>query len=243
MRDTGGILEVSLSTIEVDDKNTGQAADLESGPYLQLTVSDTGHGMDAQTLRQIFDPFFTTKEPGEGTGMGLSVVHGILKDHGGSISVHTSPGKGTTFRVFLPLVDEVALVEDDAAKEIPRGTEKILFVDDEVVLVNLSIEILTYLGYDVTGFSSSIKALETFQNDPSAYDLVITDHTMPDMNGIQLALELLRIRPDLPIILSTGFSKQIVAKKEGAKRIRAYIMKPFEMHELAASIREVLDKP
>ena len=243
MRDTGGILEVSVSKIEIDEKKRGEAAGLQLGHYLQLTVNDTGKGMDAQTLRQIFDPFFTTKAPGEGTGMGLSVVHGILKDHGGAISAYSSPGKGTTLRVYLPLVEEAAEVEDYIAKEIPRGVEKILFVDDEELLVNLSIEMITYLGYNVTGFVSGVKALETFQNDPSAFDLVITDHTMPEINGIQLALELHRIRPDLPIILSTGFSKQMVAKKDGAKHIRAYVMKPFEMYELAVSIREVLDTP
>jgi len=241
MRDTGGILEVSLSSIEIDENKRGETADLKSGHYLQLTVSDTGKGMDVQTLRQIFDPFFTTKDPGEGTGMGLSVVHGILKDHGGAISVYSSPGKGTTFRAYLPLVDEIAQAEDNASKEIQRGTENILFVDDEELLVDLSIEMLTYLGYNATGFSSGTTALETFQNTPSAFDLVITDHTMPDINGIQLAQELLRIRPDLPIILSTGFSKQMMAKKDGAKHIRAYVMKPFEMYELAAAIREVLD--
>ncbi len=241
MRGTGGILEVSLSKIEVDEKKMSQVADLKSGQYLQLTVSDTGQGMDAPTLRQIFDPFFTTKDTGEGTGLGLSVVHGILKDHAGAISVDSSPGKGTTFRVYLPLVDKLAEIEEDADKEIPSGTENILFVDDEYLLVDLSIEMLTHLGYNVTGFSSSAKALDVFKNDPGAYDLVITDHTMPDINGIQLAQKLLRIRPDLPIILSTGFSKQIIAQKDGAKRIRGFIMKPFEMQELAASIREVLD--
>jgi len=241
MRDTGGILEVSLSKIEIDEEKRSEAADLKSGPYLQLTVSDSGQGMDTSTLRQIFDPFFTTKDKSEGTGLGLSVVHGILKDHAGAISVYSRLGKGTTFRVYLPLVEELAAIEEDADKEMPSGTENILFVDDEYLLVDLSIEMLTHLGYNATGFSSSMKALEMFQNDPGAYDLVITDHTMPDINGIQLAQELLRIRPDLPIILSTGFSKQIIAQKEGAKHIRAYIMKPFEMYELAASIREVLD--
>ncbi|MDM8556405.1 response regulator [Desulfococcaceae bacterium HSG7] len=242
MRDTGGILEVNLLKIEVNEKKMGDAADLKSGHYLQLTVSDTGQGMDTQTLSQIFDPFFTTKAPGEGTGMGLSVVHGIIKDHNGAISVHSNLGQGTTFRVYLPLVDEVVEIEDDAAKKILRGTENILLVDDENVLVNLSIEMLTYLGYNATGFSSGAKALETFRNTPGAYDLVITDHTMPNMNGIQLAQELHRIRPDLPIILSTGFSKQMMAKKDGASHISAYVMKPFEMYELATLIREILDK-
>jgi len=243
MRDTGGILEVSLSKVEVDEQKRSEAADLNVGSYLQLMISDTGQGMDAPTLRRIFDPFFTTKPTGEGTGLGLSVVHGILRDHAGAVSVYSSPGKGTTFRVYLPLVDELAAIEEDTDKEIPCGTENIMFVDDEYLLVDLSIEMLTHLGYHVTGFSSSANALETFQNNPGAYDLVITDHTMPDINGIQLSREFLRIRPDLPIILSTGFSKQIIAQKDSAKRIRAYIMKPFEMYELAASIRDVLDNP
>jgi CheY-like chemotaxis protein len=197
--------------------------------------------MEPDVIHKIFDPFFTTKEAGEGTGMGLSVVHGILESSGGSITVDSKPGKGSTFRVLLPRVEAEAGEEPRSIQSIPTGKERILFVDDEESLVMIGRQMLERLGYKVETRTSSIEALAAFQHHPDNYDLVITDMTMPNLTGEGLAKELLRIRPDIPIIICTGFSYQMDPEKAVGMGIRAFIMKPFVMSEVAGTIRRVMD--
>ena len=238
----GGVLDVSLENVEFDEKFCAELEGLSPGSYLRLTVGDTGCGMDEETQERIFDPFFTTKAPGEGTGMGLSVVHGIVKKHGGEITVHSEPGVGTTFHVFLPVVESMAEARPETAEPVRGGTESLLFVDDEAMVVDMGRERLERWGYRVTTRTSSGEALELFRVNPGAFDLVITDQTMPDMTGADLAKELLRIRPELPIILCTGFSRAITPEKARALGIRAFVMKPIVGAELGRTVRRVLDE-
>jgi PAS domain S-box-containing protein len=243
MSEKGGVLEVSLTEAHLDSSFVGRHPDMKQGSYLKLSVSDTGHGMDLAVLERIFDPYFTTKDPGEGTGLGLAVVYGIVKSCGGAITVYSEPGEGTTFHIFLPMIESevggVSVSETGAA--IPRGHERILLVDDEIALTALNQAILKGLGYEITARTSSIEALEAFRAQPDWFDLVITDFTMPHMTGEQMARELLRIRPDIPIILCTGHSERIDKEKAMAVGIREYIMKPVALRDLAVAIRRVLD--
>ncbi|MBW1740158.1 MAG: response regulator [Deltaproteobacteria bacterium] len=243
MRERGGVLEVSLSEIDVDldAEALPQHLDMKPGPYVKLTVSDTGPGMEPAVLERIFDPYFTTKGLGEGTGMGLAVVHGIVKGHGGGITVHSKLGQGTTFHVYLPRFESAVAPEARTAEPIPKGKEHILFVDDEEQLVRMAHQALKRLGYEVTVRTSSVEALEAFRAQPDKFDIVITDQTMPNMTGIGLAKELLRIRPDIPIILCTGFSEAITPERAKAMGIREFIMKPIVTSDIAKSIRRVLD--
>jgi CheY-like chemotaxis protein len=193
-------------------------------------------------LDRIFDPYFTTKEKDKGTGLGLSVVHGIVKSYKGDIRVYSEPGEGTVFHVYLPVTQsELEKEEVDTVAPVQEGTERILLVDDEEPIVSMEKQMLERLGYDVTERTSSIEALETFRAAPDKFDLVITDMTMPNMNGVQLSQKLLEIRPDIPIIICTGFSEKINYKKAKALGIRGYAMKPVAMGELADKIREVLE--
>jgi CheY-like chemotaxis protein len=198
--------------------------------------------MSAHVLERIFDPFFTTKTNGEGTGMGLSVVHGIVTSHGGTVTVSSQPGKGTAFTVFLPIYKTGIVPRETRENHIPRGTEHILFIDDEEVLVKMGGQLLESLGYDVTTRTSSIEALELFNADPDRFDLVITDMTMPNMTGDQLAQRLLRTRADIPIILCTGFSAKIDAKKAKAIGIREFLPKPVVKSDIARKIKAVLSQ-
>ena len=243
MQENGGMLEVSLVDVDLDANAAAQYADLKPGPYVRLTVSDTGHGMDRATTERIFDPYFTTKDKSTGTGLGLAVTHGIIKSHRGNISVYSEPGKGTSFHVLLPKVPTSDVEKPKPSKPIPKGkgSERILFVDDEQVLLNVGQQMLEHLGYKVDITTSSIEALELFKRQPAAYDLVITDMTMPKMTGDALARELLRIRPDIPVILCTGFSEQITEEKAKTLGIRAFFMKPILMRPIAETIRKVLD--
>lgn len=212
------------------------------GTFLHLSVSDTGEGIAPEIMNRIFDPFFTTKKIGEGTGMGLSVVYGIVKSYRGTVTVESEPRKGSVFHVYIPLLAEER-PETSSGKTMPivGGTERILFVDDEENLVELGKEILAGLGYSVEGKTSSVEVLEIFRTRSRDFDLVITDMTMPNMTGSELAQGLLYIRPDLPVILCTGFSETITP--EAAKRIgiKEFIMKPLIKQQLAAAIRRVLD--
>ncbi len=241
MRETGGLLEVGLKEVAFDDENIPGGSRLGPGPYILLTVSDTGGGMDAATLQQIFDPYFTTKGKSEGTGLGLSVVHGIVNTYGGDIQVFSHPGEGTTFHVYLPAIDGVP-AEDTPTDEMPAGgTERILVVDDEAVLLKMLDRMLSSLGYDVTCKQDSREALQSFIDAPSDVDLVITDMTMPELTGIQLARELLHVRPDLPVILCTGFSALISEESAAAIGIKKLVMKPVVRRDMAEAIRGVLD--
>jgi len=241
MRNHGGTLEVSLENVEL---NTGALApyeDLPTGPYLKLTVSDTGHGMTPDIMDSIFDPYFTTKEHGEGTGMGLAVVHGIVKGNHGGITVQSEPEIGSTFNVYLPAIDVEVTVEPEFSEPLPTGNECILFIDDEPTLVEIIQEILKSLGYTVVSMTSSMEALELFRSDPHKFDLVITDMTMPKMTGDQFSKELIKIRNDIPIILCTGYNDLISEQKAKEIGIREFLMKPLVTKELAHVIRKVLD--
>ncbi len=219
--------------------------DILPGPYLKLTVRDTGIGITQDILSRIFDPYFTTKEKAHGTGLGLSVVHGIIKSHGGSITVESEPGQGTTFHVYLPRIEYSKETADRMAAShyewVPTGHERILFVDDEQALVDIGRQMLEHLGYKLVTRTSSVEALELFRAEPDAFDLVITDMTMPNMTGEKLAKAMMKIRPDIPIILCTGFSERITEKNAEEIGIKKLAMKPLVMLDLAKSIRTALE--
>ena len=241
MGEKAGFLEVSLEHIELDENSAFHYHDLFSGKYARLTVSDTGNGIEPKILKRIFDPYFTTKKVGEGSGMGLSVVHGIVKNHGGNISVISEPGKGTIFHILFPCIEDEPEPEVEIAFEIPRGNERILFVDDEKAMLNAIQPMIERLGYKVIARTSSIEALEAFRVNPDRFDLVITDFTMPNMTGIELAKEILKLRSDIPIILCTGYSEHINEDKSKASGVRAFLAKPVVLSEIANTIRKVLD--
>jgi len=241
MREKGGILEVILGNEEISGETANVLLNLKPGRYLRLSVRDTGKGISPHVINQIFDPYFTTKQPGEGTGLGLAIIHGIVQGYGGDINVESQVDQGTTFYVYIPLIDTNTSGTDEYKMESPKGIERILFVDDEKSAVDAVKKMLERLGYRVTARTNSIEALETFRNDPKIFDLVITDMTMPNMTGKKLASELKTFRPDLPIILCTGFSDQIDEKESKEMGIDAFIMKPIIRSEIAHTIREVLD--
>jgi PAS domain S-box-containing protein len=239
--DEKGMLKVSLQEVKLVEEDTKHKTNMKPGPYALLSVTDTGKGMSPELKERIFDPFFTTKKVGEGTGMGLSVVHGIVENHGGMISVKSALGKGTTFYIYFPIVDESTVMVRKNGSIQHKGNEHILFVDDEEPLVEIATEMLQMHGYRVTAKTNSEEALEAFKNSPDNFDLVITDQTMPNMSGSELASALLRTRPDLPIILCTGYSSKIsdeMAKKIG---IADYFLKPFDTEKLLRFVRKVLD--
>jgi PAS domain S-box-containing protein len=242
MRETGGILAIELSDFSVSPSNWNSHG-IEQGLYMKLTVRDTGAGISPEIVDRIFDPFFTTKKVGEGTGLGLSVVLGIVKQSHGYITVESEPGKGSTFDVYFPKIIEEPAAEGTAGEEaVPIGKERILFVDDEEALVEMGEELLAELGYEVACRTSSREALALFKLDPSRFDLVVTDQTMPDMTGIQLAAELLSLRPEIPVILCTGFSYTANEESARAAGIKGFVMKPLTKRELARTIRKVLDE-
>ncbi len=241
MEKTGGILDIRLEEGKLNSGIDSMPSDTISGPYIQLTVSDTGHGMPPEVLDKIFYPFFTTKEKGEGTGLGLSVVHGIVTNFGGTINVTSEVGKGTTFKVYFPVSKRTIGVEIEKEEPILKGSERILFVDDELTLTKIAQPMLQSLGYEVTTRLSSIDALALFKAKPEAFDLVITDMTMPNMTGDELAKELMAVRPDIPIILCTGFSAGITKEKAKALGIRSLVSKPILKRDIAEAIRKVLD--
>ncbi|MBU2549658.1 MAG: response regulator [Proteobacteria bacterium] len=242
MRDAGGTLVVRLEETELDPDEAERIPELPAGRYQRLSVSDTGHGMDRETMNRIFEPFFTTKPQGEGTGMGLAVVHGIIQGHGGAIQVNSRPGQGTYFNVFLPLVQgRLPEVQPVDSAPLPRGREHVLLVDDESSLVDVGRQMLERLGYTVTGRTSSREALELFAADPDRFDLIITDQTMPGMTGVELAREIMRLRPETPVMICTGYSASISAREAEAMGIRRLLMKPLVVRKIAESIREVLD--
>ena len=243
MEERGGVLEVRLDEMTVDSDAAAALAELTPGPYLRLTVSDTGHGMDATTLERIFDPYFTTKELGRSTGLGLTVVHGIVKRHQGAITVNSEPGVGTSFHAYFPKAESGTAKEvNGERKSILKGTERILFVDDEETLVEMEKSMLDWLGYEVSATTSSVEALELFRTQPNRFDIVITDYTMPHMTGVDLAKEMLRIRPDIPVILCTGFSERITEEKAREMGIRESLMKPYGLRTLAEVTRRAIDK-
>ncbi len=241
MEENGGKLSVTLKEVALAAKDLKDPAMLP-GPHTCLTVTDTGPGMDQGTIARIFDPYFTTKAEGKGTGLGLAVVHGIVKSHGGHIGVDSQPGKGTAFKVYLPVIklrETARSIEADLP--VQKGTERILLVDDQVVIVQMIRQMLERMGYHVTARLSSTDALEVFRIQPDKFDLVITDLTMPNMTGDRLAMEMMGIRYDIPVILCTGFSEKMSREKAKSLGIKGFLMKPIVKTELAKTIREVLD--
>ncbi len=241
MEQTGGKITIKLEKVMVDDTATKDYPALKSGKHAKLTVSDTGPGIDPEIIDRIFDPYFTTKEVGKGSGMGLTVAHGIVKNHNGVISVESEPGKGTVFEVLFPLTEAEAEQVTGEPEEVPTGNGNILFVDDEASLVKMVKRSLELQGHRVETKSDPAEALELFRSKPDWFDLIITDMTMPNMTGDRFAIEILSIRPDIPIILCSGFSEKIDAEKAKALGIRKYIEKPLDMFDFVASIRKVLD--
>ena len=243
MRDRCGTLEVGLAAVSLDAEEASRYIGLKPGSYLRLTVADSGPGIPPAVLDRIFEPFFTTKKSGEGSGLGLSVVHGIVKSHNGAITVSSRPGRGTEFTILLPRITDPAFARTETAAEAPRGTERVLFVDDEILQTKAMSRLLGHLGYQVTAVNDPLEALETFRGDTAAFDLVILDQTMPRMTGGELATQLLKLRPSLPIILCTGFSEGLNESQAAALGIRAFLWKPFSLREIAVIIRQVLRPP
>lgn len=242
MAEKGGVLMVGLQPRELDADNSDDYPDLEPGRYLELSISDTGYGMDTEIQKRIFDPYFTTKEKHVGTGMGLSVVHGIVKSYGGSICVESNKKVGTIFKVLFPIVENMENVQGQTVAHLPTGKERILFVDDERVLADIGKEMLERLGYSVAASTGPNEALEVFKIQPDAFDLVITDMTMPRMTGDMLAKEIMQIRTDIPILLCSGFSEIMNVDKANSIGIKDFLMKPLAIQELAYNVRKAIDE-
>ncbi len=245
MHGQGGELRVEVQPHTLSPVQEEKDQGIPPGEYARLTVCDTGLGMEETTLDRIFEPFFTTKEVGEGTGLGLSTVHGIVRSHHGYITVDSTPGQGSRFDVYFPAAPQQEISEPSSIDptQLPTGSERILFVDDEEVVVRLAKTGLGRLGYQITVRTSSIEALEAFRAAPDRFDLIISDQTMPNMTGARLASEVIAIRPDIPIILCTGFSESINEEKAHALGIREFVRKPIVAQELAQRIRDIFDTP
>jgi len=242
MQETGGKLEVSLKEIHISYEQSIERVGMKVGKHIELQVKDSGLGMEPQVMERIFEPYYTTKAQGKGTGLGLSVIHGIVKSHGGDITVSSLPGQGATFKVYLPIIDELEVkIETDEPAIAINGKERILLIDDEEQIIDIEQQILERLGYHVTPKTDSQEALEEFAAQPDRFDLVITDMTMPKMTGDQLARRMMDIKPQIPVILCTGFNETISEEKALAMGIDKFVMKPIVKDELASTIRTVLD--
>ncbi|MBC2715485.1 MAG: PAS domain S-box protein [Desulfobacteraceae bacterium] len=241
MKDKGGILGISLSNIELGEKDVAAHPDLKPGSFLKLSISDTGGGISSEVMDRMFDPYFTTKPKGEGTGLGLSIVHGLVKAHSGFLTVESDFGHGSTFHVFLPKTENEFIPEKVESADMPSGSEKILFIDDEQSLADVGKQMLEYLGYCVTIRTSSVEALAHFKSDLKKFDLVITDMTMPELTGDKLSQQILELRPDIPIIICTGHSEHITEKRSREMGIKAFVVKPYLIHDLAKIVRQVMD--
>lgn len=240
MEKTGGTLSIFLKKVDFDTDDLLNQPHAQAGSYVHLSVGDTGIGIVPMTMEKIFDPYFTTKETGKGTGMGLAIVHGIVKSYGGFISCNSTLAKGTVFDVFIPVHEVATLPHEESELPVELGSERILFIDDEEMLVEMGRTMLERLGYRVTVRTNSIDALATFQNQPDFFDLVITDQTMPGMTGSDLSRRILQIRPDIPIILCTGYSNLISEEQAQSLGIKGFAMKPLSKKEIAKLIRKVL---
>ncbi len=241
MEKDGGQLDISLKPVEISIDESSAYQDIMPGPYLKFVVTDTGHGMDDDTAARIFEPYFTTKDVGEGSGMGLAIVHGIVKDHGGDIKVYSETGAGTSFHILFPLIENEEEEKITKSDFIPGGSERILFVDDEQSLIDIWKEFLEKLGYHVDVWQSAHDALESFRAQPGKYDMVLTDMTMPKMTGLQLAGEIKKICPEIPIILCTGYNSNITPENAIDMGINSIMMKPVPLQKLAKTIRRVFD--
>jgi PAS domain S-box-containing protein len=238
-----GVLTIRLNDVYVDSEFTKLHPDIKPGAYIKLSVIDTGHGIDATTIERIFEPYFTTKETGKGSGLGLAIVQSIVKAHGGMITVYSEVGKCTVFDVFLPKIEKEVQQEPEDESPLPRGSEHILLVDDEEILVKMIGRMLEGLGYRVTTSTDCADAISLMANDPDLFGIVITDYTMPLMTGVALKNEIRKIRPDIPIILCTGYSERISEEKAKAMGIQAFMMKPLSTRSIANTIRKILDPP
>ncbi len=239
MEDQGGALEIALAEQRCTAADSPNA---DPGDFVVLTVADTGPGISPEVRQRMFDPYFTTKETGKGTGMGLAIVHGIVSEYGGFIACDSEPGQGTTFRVFLPALDGETVPAPGGGSVIPTGQGRILLVDDEAMLAEMGKTMLERLGYEVTVRTASDEALAQFERDPGRFDAVVTDQTMPGLTGIELARRMLRLRPDLPIILCTGYSNQVDEAQAKAAGIRDFAMKPLAMKDLASLLHAALNR-
>jgi len=237
-----GRLDVSLTETTFTDQTLMPESEMKPGRYLALAISDTGRGMDDEVKKKLFEPFFTTKEKGQGTGMGLAVVYGIVKAHYGAITVSSEPGKGSTFTIYLPRYESHERSEQTQGRLTLGDNQRILFVDDEEDLVELGEYMLKRLGYQVVGTTDSADALNAFEKDPRAFDLVITDQTMPNLTGALLTKRIKAIRPDIPIILCTGHNEMISPEEARSIGIAAYLAKPLSKVELAETVRRALDE-
>ncbi|MGD9210709.1 MAG: ATP-binding protein, partial [Desulfobacteraceae bacterium] len=241
MQKSGGILSLSIMEINTDMDAASHLTELQPGKHLKLEISDTGHGISKSLIERIFDPFFTTKKQGEGTGLGLSVVHGIVRSHHGAIRVESQEGVGTSFRVYFPITESSEINQKEMETQLLGGKEHILMVDDELSLVKIGSRMLKRMGYKVTSTNNSLEALELFHKRPNHYDLILSDLTMPYLTGEKLAAEITKIRPDIPIIICTGFSAAVDLSEAVVSGIRAIVKKPIEKHQLAKTIRLALE--
>lgn len=244
MKETGGVLEIGLKEVSLHEEGFALESALKTGRYLKLSVRDTGHGISRENIGRIFEPYFTTKKKGEGTGLGLAVVHGIVKDHGGEISVDSEQGRGATFTIYLPVIEDEAEHATLAAKAAPapgRG-EKVLFIDDEEMVAAMMRELLGELGYTVVVETDPVRAAELFKRKSADFDVVITDRTMPRMTGYELVKRIRSIRRDIPVILCSGLQDREDAEAMKGLGIDRFLLKPVEMGVMAEAIREVLDK-
>jgi signal transduction histidine kinase/ActR/RegA family two-component response regulator len=240
MKETGGLLRIRLRETVVTEEVSCLNSDLRQGQYLQLTVADTGPGMDSATLARIFDPGFSTRESGEGTGLGLAVVQSIIKGHGGGIGVQSEPGRGAAFHIYLPCRSKLVAETQATLESAVRGQGHILFVDDEEQIVHSHRQLLERLGYEVTGMSNSLAALAAFRARPEQYQVVVTDLTMPRLTGIELVRQLRQIRPDIPVILCTGFSEKATPEVLQTLEINGFLTKPVTSREMALLLSKVL---
>ena len=242
MKEKGGILTVSLTEVRLEP-DTIDGIYLRPGDYSHLTISDTGHGINPGILHRIFDPYFTTKRKGEGVGIGLDMVHRIIKSYRGDITVYSEPGKGTTFHIFLPGVRQKEKNHNTTVELSKNGAgERVLFVDDDPALVTMGERMLEKLGYTVKVSTQSPEAFEAFHKDPDQFDIVICDYIMPDMTGLELAKKIKKIRADIPIIICTGFSESIYKSNFKALGIDGFFMKPIVINQLARLVRKLLDE-
>jgi CheY-like chemotaxis protein len=240
MHEKDGVLEISLSNIDWDQNAADRPPDLQPGPYLKLSVSDTGDGINPEAQDQIFEPYFTTKQKGEGTGLGLAVVQGIIKSHNGAVTVESKVGQGSTFHLYLPIIQRDVTTDEVVSAPLPMGQERILLVDDEQPLVEIGKQMLERLGYTVAARTSSVEALALFKAQPHRFDLVITDIVMPNMTGETLAENLMDIRADIPVIFCTGYSEKFTRQQASEMGVRSFLMKPLLMQDLANTVRQAL---
>ena len=241
MRETGGVLNVGVENVVIDHNEIGEYDNISPGRYVIITVRDTGKGIDPEIMDRIFDPYFTTRKIGQGSGMGLSVVRGIVGNHNGCVMAESEPGQGATFLVFFPVVEKKPDSESESGKELFAGNESILFVDDEPALARLGEIILSRLGYSVVSAAGPLKALEIFEAEPDRFDLLVTDYAMPDMSGVVLAKRIKEIRPSIPVILCTGFKEQVADEKIRTEVVSRVMIKPVDRLNLSRTVREVLD--